>query len=715
MELLKLDIQMFADGTIVISTELDTRNFENGLNAMQNKAKSGGASIKNIVAGLGITKLISSAFNTISNSMDDAIKRVDTLNNFPRVMSNLGISAEDAQKSIDKMGKKLLGLPTTLDQGALAVQRFTSKNGDVAKSTDLFLALNNAILAGGAPTEMQATALEQLAQAYAKGKPDMMEWRSAMSAMPAQLKQVAEAMGYVDADALGEALRSGKVSMDDFMDTITKLNKKGIDGFQSFEKQARNSTGGIANSITVAKTQVVKGLADMITAVNRGLQEANLPSIGEIIATIGKKAKEVLDVVANNLPQAIQLFKDLIPYLTAIGTAILAWKVGTTIQSMVTGFQEAKLALQLFTMQTEATTIAQGLMNGTLSIAEGLVALLTGKMTLAELAQAGMAKAQALLNAVMSANPIGLVALAVAGLVTAFVLLWKKSEAFRNFWIGLWEDIKKAFEPVINSLVEMFKSAWDLIKVVWDKVQPYFQLIFNNIKIFVDVLKNNLATSFQTAWKLIKIVWDTVAVYFKTVFDTITGIFKAVKSVLSGDFKGAWEAIKSVFAGWGNYFRSLFNSLVNVFATIGSHFLSIGKNIVTGIWNGISGSLSWIKSKISGWVGNVTSFIKKLFGIHSPSTVFRDEVGKMLARGIGVGFEEGIDDVYKDMQDAIDFETSKMSANVQSSGTYQMAMANTPTFNLVDNATNKTQLTVDGKVLAEVVNTENRNREVAKA
>lgn len=715
MELLKLDIQRFADGTIVISTELDTKNFENGLNAMQNKAKSGGASIKNIVAGLGITKLISSAFNTISNSMDDAIKRVDTLNNFPRVMSNLGISAEDAQKSIDKMGEKLLGLPTTLDQGALAVQRFTSKNGDVAKSTDLFLALNNAILAGGAPTEMQASALEQLAQAYAKGKPDMMEWRSAMSAMPAQLKQVAEAMGYVDADALGEALRSGKVSMDDFMDTIIKLNKKGIDGFQSFEKQARNSTGGIANSITVAKTQVVKGLADMITAVNRGLQEANLPSIGEIIATIGKKAKEVLDVVANNLPQAIQLFKDLIPYLTAIGTAVVAWKIGTTIQSMVTGFQEAKLALQLFTMQTEATTIAQGLMNGTLSIAEGLVALLTGKMTLAELAQAGMAKAQALLNAVMSANPIGLVALAVAGLVTAFVLLWKKSEAFRNFWIGLWEDIKKAFEPVINSLVEMFKSAWDLIKVVWDKVQPYFQLIFNNIKIFVDVLKNNLATSFQTAWKLIKIVWDTVAVYFKTVFDTITGIFKAVKSVLSGDFKGAWEAIKSVFAGWGNYFKSLFNSLVNVFATIGSHFLSIGKNIVTGIWNGISGSLSWIKSKISGWVGNVTSFIKKLFGIHSPSTVFRDEVGKMLARGIGVGFEEGIDDVYKDMQDAIDFETSKMSANVQSSGTYQMAMANTPTFNLVDNATNKTQLTVDGKVLAEVVNTENRNREVAKA
>ena len=91
------------------------------------------------------------------------------------------------------MSDKLSGLPTTLDQGASAVQRFTSANGDVEKSTDLFLALNNAILAGGASTEIQATALEQMSQAYAKGKPDMMEWRSLMTAMPAQLKQVADA------------------------------------------------------------------------------------------------------------------------------------------------------------------------------------------------------------------------------------------------------------------------------------------------------------------------------------------------------------------------------------------------------------------------------------------------------------------------------------------------------------------------------------------
>ena len=70
-------------------------------------------------------------------------------------------------------------------------------NGDIERSTDMFLAVNNAILAGNAPMENQAAALEQITQAYSKGKPDMMEWRTLMTAMPGQLKQVAKAMGYV--------------------------------------------------------------------------------------------------------------------------------------------------------------------------------------------------------------------------------------------------------------------------------------------------------------------------------------------------------------------------------------------------------------------------------------------------------------------------------------------------------------------------------------
>ena len=223
-------------------------------------------SIRNIVAGLGIASLIKS---TILGNVDAAIKRVDTLSNYSRVMSNLGADSVQANASVQKLSNKLIGLPTTLDDASGAVQRFTSVNSNISKSTDMFLALNNAILAGGASSEIQKSALEQLSQSYAKGKPDMFEWRSAMTAMPAQMKQVAEAMGFVNASALGEALRNGKVSMDQFMDTIMKLNTQGINGYQSFEEQARNATGGIATSIANMRTAIVRCMSDVMNTIGQ--------------------------------------------------------------------------------------------------------------------------------------------------------------------------------------------------------------------------------------------------------------------------------------------------------------------------------------------------------------------------------------------------------------------------------------------------------------
>lgn len=90
--------------------------------------------------------------------------------------------------------------------------------------------------------------------------------------------------------------------------------------------------------------------------------------------------------------------------------------------------------------------------------------------------------------------------------------------------------------------------------------------------------------------------------------------------------------------------------------------LDVGTNLVRGIWDGIIGSLDWIKSKISGWVGNVTGFIKRLFGINSPSKLFRDEIGTNLALGIGEGFSDEMKSVSQEMGDAIpksfDVETS---------------------------------------------------------
>ena len=278
-------------GTLTYDTKMDTKGLQKGV-----------SSVKSIVAGLGITKIISSAFNVLTGSIDGAINRIDALNNFPNVMANLGIGAEESKEAIEDLSKRLQGIPTTLDDASIAVQRFTSKNGDVKKSVEIFDAVNNAILAGGANSQIQASALEQLSQAYAKGKPDMMEWRTLQMAMPAQLKQVAKAMGKTT-DELGDGLRKGKISMDDFIETIIKLNKEGTGEFKAFSEQARNSTGGIKTSITNAKTAVVRGVAGIVTAINETMINAGFGSIAENFSKIGKWAEQGLKFVSDKIKE----------------------------------------------------------------------------------------------------------------------------------------------------------------------------------------------------------------------------------------------------------------------------------------------------------------------------------------------------------------------------------------------------------------------------
>lgn len=486
-------------------TEIDKNGFEKGINSLKTSTNSAFSQIKNIVTALGIDKLISATFNLLNNSIDGAISRLDTLNNYPKVMSNLGIATEESEKSIQKMSDRLSGLPTTLDEGALAVQRFTSKNSDIGKSTDYFLALNNALLAGGASADIQSTALEQLSQAYAKGKPDMMEWRSIQTAMPAQLNQVAKAFN-MTSDELGEALRNGEISMDDFMEKIVELNENGIEEFQSFEEQARNSTGGISTSITVAKTQVVKGVADIISKIDELLEGNGLGGISEIISNVGKKAKEILDWIAEKLPTVLNITKEIIPYLESIGIIFAGWKIGTTIQSAVKSFQEAQIALSLFKLQSEGASIAQGLFNGSLTLGETLVGLFTGKVTLAELATAGLSKAQAVLNAVMSANPVALVIIAITALIAIFVVLWNKCDWFRDFWIGLWEGIKTVFE-----------NAWSGIKTFFTETIPSW---FNNFIAFCQGFWAGFTGVLKSTWNaIVSFFTETIPQWIQNVID----------------------------------------------------------------------------------------------------------------------------------------------------------------------------------------------------
>lgn len=88
---------------------------------------------------------------------------------------------------------------------------------------------------------------------------------------------------------------------------------------------------------------------------------------------------------------------------------------------------------------------------------------------------------------------------------------------------------------------------------------------------------------------------------------------------------------------------SVVSGIKNTFSNLPSQMASIGRNLVQGIWNGISNAKSWVLSKIKSFGKGIVNGIKSVFGIHSPSTVMRDEVGKYLAEGIGVGITDNAD------------------------------------------------------------------------
>lgn len=258
--------------------------------------------------GHALTAVLAKASQAIGSTIDGAVTRLDALNNFPRVMGNLGISSKDAEMAIDYLSEKLQGLPTTLDAAALAVQRFASANGNVQASTKMFLAFNNAVLAGGASAEIQKSALEQLSQAYAKGKPDMMEWRTLMMAMPAQLRQIANAMGYVDASALGEALRSGKVSMNEFMNTIVQLNKTGVNGLKSFEEQARGGVAGVQTAIVNLKTAITRAITDVMNAIGQSNIAGFFNGIASAVSTAANYIAAFIRIVLTAINAVRALF-----------------------------------------------------------------------------------------------------------------------------------------------------------------------------------------------------------------------------------------------------------------------------------------------------------------------------------------------------------------------------------------------------------------------
>lgn len=406
-------------GTVVRGSVLLTPKFDNlGANvkralgsgyksAVSVHTNAGRQAAQNYASGFGgatgaimgiVSSVTSRALDAISGSIASAVNRVDTIANFPKIMQSVGYSADEARATIERLSSGIDGLPTSLDAIVGSVQKIAPVSGSLATATDVALAFNNALLAGGKSQEVMNSAFEQYSQMLSTGRVDMQSWKILAQAMPGQLNQIAKALLGANANQadLYKAMQSGAITFDQFNNAIVSLNNEGLPGYASFAEQARISTESIGTAWTNVQNRINKAVAKIIDhigqaniagAINNfsssfsGIADTVITYLDPVISTVGSFMDQLqnngaitsfgdaLNALKDVFDSTIGLIGDLITTFTGLDNSEDASRsAADLLKSAVDG---VKSAIEL------ARDAVQGLRDNLIVVAPVIVAVAT--------------------------------------------------------------------------------------------------------------------------------------------------------------------------------------------------------------------------------------------------------------------------------------------------------------------------------------------------
>lgn len=192
--------------------------------------------------------------------------------------------------------------------------------------------------------------------------------------------------------------------------------------------------------------------------------------------------------------------------------------------------------------------------------------------------------------------------------------------------------------------------------------------IKNNIIAFLNWISPGITQAISSALSTIQNWGASIKNY---ITNLVSGIWNGITSFLSKLQTGFSTAFSNVLSWVGTIISGIQGFVGNIISTLmslPSAVVSIGENLVKGLWNGIEDKVDWVCEKIKGMGKSIEKAIKKVFGIASPSKVFA-EIGDYLAQGLGVGFEDGMGGVEDDMIGQMEGLTGSMTAEVNAYGT----------------------------------------------
>ena len=420
--------------------------------------------------------------------------------------------------------------------------------------------------------------------------------------------------------------------MSQFLPSITTV----MDGLSAIF--AGDKTG-----ITAIKIGIEE-LVGNISAISPQLFELASAIITSLLAGFGPMLPSVVESIFSFINEALITLTGLLPQLMPVIT--------TGLQSVLSILLDSTplIISSLLTLITDLVTwLASGdnitrFVNGLIELVGEIASQLS--VVLPVILPALVQIVTELASALTNADNIGILVAAVLEVAAAiFVALVECVPVLIDFTIdtllNLADIIADGLEFIMPYIISFATNALNTFKSWGENVKNAITNFINNVRTSITTWLTNLRTSFSTA--------------FTTIQTKISEIVNKAKNLVS--------------------------NIITTISELPSKVISIGQNLVEGLWNGINNKITWVKNKIWGMGSQITSAIKSVFGIASPSKVFA-EVGDFLAQGLGVGFESGMDDVESDMLDSMEGLTGNMTAEVSAYGAQGAAMlGNNSTYN----------------------------------
>ena len=598
------------------------------------KFSSGLSAKAGAVMGL-VSSVTSKAFDAISNSLGSAIGRVDTMNNFPKVMKNLGYSSDDASASIKKMSASIDGLPTSLPALTGMVQQLAPLCGSLDEATNIGIAFNDMCLASGASTADVSRAMQQYSQILSKGKPELQDWKTLQEVMPGQLNQVAKALIGPTANSkdLYNALKDGSITMGDFNNAVMKLDTEGVDGFASFAQQAKDSTQGIGTALDNISNRVAKAVQTIINAFGA---ENISGAINAFSGSFGKTADAIATVIYG--------IKDV---------------VSKGVSGIASVFDQIKSALP--------SGFLDGIVNAFNQLAPAIMPAITA-FTLLLPVMGGMQKVFGIvsgfksLGAALSAvagGPIGLIIAAIAAVVVGLAALYNTNEDVRNAINSAWSGIQSAAAQVWPYIQQAVTTAFSVIQTI---ITTVMNVIMAVISVVWPIIQTVFSTACAVIAAVINAVWPVIQTVITNVMQVISAVISTVLAAINGDWNGVWTGIQSIIETVWTGIQNIVSAAIGAVSSIISSILSTISGVWSSTWGTIKGAFSsiWdgIKSAATSGIDSVyttvTGIKDKIVGFFSGAGSWLVESGKSILNGLKEGIEGAIGSVTSAVSGAVE-------------------------------------------------------------